>query len=569
MQPGMFDNSCPWPRRLLHIDTLTSYEWQPGNIYGWHQDPKYNALSYTWGRWQLHEDEMPEINAIRVKGTSWSIPRIDPLHFTAERFAAVIADTADPHPSESDPSRVEFLWLDVACIDQTPASRDKAQEIGRQAKIFRGATHVFVWLTTHDRSFYTARASEMEPCIQLMCDPTFHTDVDIRDWTMELTMIVADLLADPWFSSLWTLQETFLSPNAVILPGDAMKSSIDLCLLKFISETLQIIMNALGYDDQTRRADEECGLGAMIDSTGLLVCLERDLMGLLTAAGNRTTRHEEDRVYGIMKVFEFQLGNKAPDVDENYNFSLDELNDQLGAALLAKDPIMSQMYINEGKVEPSKGWRLNRKSIVPSGSKYFYHRKRAQPAVERCVSLSCQRVYGSLWGRFSGLTMPFRLFAWRLLQDWPNAWSYGSATLHLDRSILEESPKDHRATSLSRAAFLAHHTPEVIILLLGLQPEPPKKAEYIRASAVGLLLRPRPSNLITNEPTTGKTWERVGLFIWRIDSERREEEASRTEEPYKILARSLDQVSSKTLVKDLPYLKGGSPDWKYISGLFG
>ena len=248
--------------------------------------------------------------------------------------------------------------------------------------IFRGAEYVFVWLTTHDKSFYISWASEMEPHFQLMCGPTFHTGVDIRDWTMEVTMIVADFLADPWFSSLWALQETFLSPEAVILLGDAMRSSIDLCRLSFISEALKTVKDALGYDDKTREAEEECGLGAMIDRTGLLVCLDQDSMGLLTAAGNRTTRHEEDRVYGIMQVFEFQLGSSAPDVDENYSFSLEELNDQLGMALFAKDPILSQMYINEGKVEPNKGWRL-------TPSKDFYHRKRAQPAVERCVRLSC------------------------------------------------------------------------------------------------------------------------------------------------------------------------------------
>lgn len=565
----MFDNSCPWPRRLLHIDTLTSYEWQPGNIYGGHQDPKYNAISYTWGRWQLHEDEMPGTSAISVKGTSWSIPRIDPLHFTAERFAAVIADTADPHPSESETSRVEFLWLDVACIDQTPGSREKAQEIGRQAKIFQGAAHVFVWLTTHDKSFYTTWASEWASYCELTCGPTFHTEVDIRDWTMEMTMIVADFLADPWFSSLWTLQETFLCPNAAIIPGDAMKSSMDLCSLSGISETLKAIMDVLRHDDRARGADKECGLGAMINRTGLLVCFEKDLMGLLTAAGNRTTRKEEDRVYGIMQVFDFRLGSSAPDVDENYNFSLEELNDQLGAALLAKDPVMSQMYINEGKVEPSKGWRLNRNSIVPSGSKAFYHRKRAQLAVERCIRLTCQRRNGSLWGVFLGATMLFRLFHRRLLQDWPNAWFYGSATLHLDRNILEEFPHNHRTTGYSRAALLARHTPKVTILLLGLQPDPKKKADHYQASAVGLLLRPRPSDLITNEPTTEKIWERVGLFIWRIVSERWEEEACRTKEPHKLFADSLGRGNLKTLVKDLPYLKGKDPDWKYTSGLFG
>ena len=143
--PPTFDeDSCLWPRRLLHIETLRSYERQPGNLYGGHVCPKYNALSYTWGRWQLEENEMPDVKAIGIKQTSWTIPRIDPSHFTAEKFAAVISDCASPHPLERNGVTVEFLWLDVACIDQTPGSREKALEIGRQAKIFRRAETVFV-----------------------------------------------------------------------------------------------------------------------------------------------------------------------------------------------------------------------------------------------------------------------------------------------------------------------------------------------------------------------------------------------------------------------------------------
>ena len=87
---------------------------------------------------------------------------------------------------------------------------------------------------------------------------------------------------------------------------------------------------------------------------------------------------------------------------------------------------------------------------------------------------------------------------------------------------------------------------------------------------MALLLRPRPSNLSAEEPTTGKTWERVGLLIWSIVSARWEEEAIHSDEPYKLLGKSLGGSKTlKTLVKDLPYLKGGSPDWKYTSGLFG
>lgn len=34
---------------------------------------------------------------------------------------------------------IEYVWIDIACIQQTPNSREMAAEVGRQAKIFRGA----------------------------------------------------------------------------------------------------------------------------------------------------------------------------------------------------------------------------------------------------------------------------------------------------------------------------------------------------------------------------------------------------------------------------------------------
>lgn len=133
---------------------------------------------------------MPEIKAIQLKRIFWDIPRIDPVQFTAGNFATVIADTADN-------LRVEFLWLDVACIDQALGSREKAQEIGRQAKILGGATHVFVWLTTRGRSYYIDCLPEIEPQCELMQSPTFYLDVNMRVWVINITMILAELLSDP------------------------------------------------------------------------------------------------------------------------------------------------------------------------------------------------------------------------------------------------------------------------------------------------------------------------------------------------------------------------------------
>ncbi|KAL8791210.1 MAG: hypothetical protein Q9213_000167 [Squamulea squamosa] len=384
---------------------MTTYEWEPGNIYGGHANPTYNALSYIWGRYELRDyHDSPEITAITIHGASWTIPRIRPTHFTKESFEAVIADTANPHPSENAPN-VDFLWLDVACIDQTPGSRDKAREIGRQAKIFKGAAQVSVWLTTHDRSFYRDWASRMEPQFEIMCGPSFHTEANISVWVNTIKGLVDEMIADPWFSSLWTLQETFLSPNASIIPSDAMKREVDLFQTSHFSDMLETFKDALGYNDFIQKIDEQCDLSAVIDKTGLLVCLNKNAMGLLTASGNRTTVHDEDRVYGIMQVFDLQLGNSAPDSDPNQHFSLEELNDQLGAALLTKEPVLSQMHFYGGVVAPGKGWRFDRTSTMPSKTQTFYHRRKVKPKISSRATLSTGMLDASLWGYFSGLTL--------------------------------------------------------------------------------------------------------------------------------------------------------------------
>lgn len=148
-----------WPRRLLHVQSMTSYEWQPGNIYGEHCSPAYNVVSYTWGRFMLGDLVRPDVQSIEVKGIDWKIPRIAPEHFSQEEFRSVIARAAripedDPPKDCNDdgmPSH-SFIWVDVACIDQNfPPWAD--QEIGRQASIFKNAKAAYIWLsrTTCDK----------------------------------------------------------------------------------------------------------------------------------------------------------------------------------------------------------------------------------------------------------------------------------------------------------------------------------------------------------------------------------------------------------------------------------
>lgn len=146
-----------WPRRLLHVPSMTSFEWQPGNYYGTTRAPKYNILSYTWGRYRLDKSdnlrpkELESVRGISIQGVEWDIPPIDPAHFTEREFRLVLDSVA----KSGEPDPVEFVWVDVACIDQRRGSAVGSLEVGRQEVIFKGAQRVYIWLT---RSQFDSKA---------------------------------------------------------------------------------------------------------------------------------------------------------------------------------------------------------------------------------------------------------------------------------------------------------------------------------------------------------------------------------------------------------------------------
>lgn len=131
-----------WPRRLLHVPTLTSYNWQPGNRYGNAVKPAYNILTYTWGRWELADTPVKEgleVESIPVKQVPWNIPRIDPNHFTTAQFLHVIRRQYPIDSMVLEPD-VEFVRVDVACLNQTQGHPTSNSERGRQVGIFSRAT---------------------------------------------------------------------------------------------------------------------------------------------------------------------------------------------------------------------------------------------------------------------------------------------------------------------------------------------------------------------------------------------------------------------------------------------
>ncbi|KAI1742966.1 hypothetical protein F4680DRAFT_410622 [Xylaria scruposa] len=390
-----WDEDCQWPRRLLHVNSLTSHYWAPGNVYGSHKEPRYNAITYTWGRFQLAKEDprYPSTDPLPVKGIKWQryLPRMNPDHFTVKEMIDIIRVASEP---ANGYQAAQFVWLDIACIDQTPDSEDYYREIARQAKIFRGAADVFIWLTTMNTLELEQTLSTL---VNLSRGDQFQSLEDFRSsstvWFSKLDKAILRLTKDPWFTSLWTLQEAFLSPHAIIISRQGVTNYAKECLTNsdttchcilqefikichtlrsrlewaegneiLVAEAQQLNdkLNALGFLDGVY-------LQTQWDFASQLPNTPAGKMGnpfsLLTASRLRTTTNPVDRVYGIMQVFNLQLG-KANKYTEKRQFTLAELTDELSAMLILKYPITSQLIIQHQQSRNSS-WRINSYTRLP------------------------------------------------------------------------------------------------------------------------------------------------------------------------------------------------------------
>jgi hypothetical protein len=355
-----------WPRRLLHLPSMTSLELKDGNRYGDFHEPEYGALSYTWGRY-----EVPSGDRLGVSEISWKIPAINEKHFTVEQFQAAMQKASSPSG---------LVWVDVACIDQEniPVKMD---EIGKQADIFKSAKSVCVWLTSHStdtmRSALETIASFSKQVASLEYKENsftlddigalLHDDCSISRAEQSLSLI----FEDPWFSSLWTLQEAYLSETAVLLSISAgtapyhriYKPTNERDLMTLVGDCEEIKLRLLPYgnaDPMLRRIlrlIERSGLST-VNSVGP----KSPPMMLYSAASYRSTREPLDRVYGIMQVYNLRLGASA---QPDQVFTLTDLEDQLGAALNQMSPIAAQLHVHTQPQEPDKAWRVGQHCFLP------------------------------------------------------------------------------------------------------------------------------------------------------------------------------------------------------------
>lgn len=345
-----------WPLRLLCIEDFTSYEGTgpDKNIYNGHEAPEYNVLSYTWGRWR--QDEGPRLP---VKGINWTVPSVQQSCFTVEDFRRAIKTAAQD---------VNFVWVDVFCIDQDDPTF-RAFEIGRQAGIFQGAQDYYMWLHNLSSRQLDISLRQIIKCERELKDRGIimadEKTLETSRWHEELYEALSTLLSDNWFSSLWTLQEAQLGGVGRLMSRDASVigklGTNKICSLYEVSKRLGSIYDKLVYHGVGQATHSPLrDLYHLIEKSGLVVGM--DSLQLYFAAGNRTTLYPEDRIYGIMQVFNLRLGKVA---EPQRDFTLAELEVQFALALHKNSPLMAQLFRHVQPATEGRAWCVTQSCVRP------------------------------------------------------------------------------------------------------------------------------------------------------------------------------------------------------------
>ncbi|KAF5975494.1 ankyrin het domain-containing protein [Fusarium coicis] len=153
------------------------YEKLPTLVTDLNGQPKYDALSYTWG---------------------------DPLgcyHLTKSRGSSV----STPMSNMS-----EYIWIDQICINQTDIV-EKSSQVQLMGQIYRQCAAVQIWLgdRSHGLMYKSFDITDQQTC----------QFPGIRPISLEKARGTLDLFNRAWFKRSWIIQEALLAPMSNALFG--------------------------------------------------------------------------------------------------------------------------------------------------------------------------------------------------------------------------------------------------------------------------------------------------------------------------------------------------------------
>lgn len=302
------------------------------------ETPRYVVISHTWGRWRI-EDQW-----VTVPGAKWDIPKI--TKFDVTRLPTMLENLRSTTTSLGMP--VEYVWLDLLTIPQRGNQELLNQEIAKQATIFALAAHGFVWLNdveSWDRtealllwisvmivkeiilSTKTETEVNIDPHLSLLAEKAFHP-VELCDAQSlqsrespvsgEISMLQK---SNPWFTSLWTLQEAYLRTDMFLANKDwkllGVSEHHPVTLLDLVSmvyysgdkqESASLLNPQLSYGSPSLE-----GLVKVMAHSGLSDLLSPSRSNILHMASRREcTGRRAEAIMGVLDVTDWFIENPNP-----------------------------------------------------------------------------------------------------------------------------------------------------------------------------------------------------------------------------------------------------------------
>lgn len=243
LEKGPVVEPCPWLQHQTDNDpkNLPYFLWDTENcrtIETSRMDdyPVYTVISHTWGRWA--KDESPA----EMDGVPWKVPQN--WRFEVLELSKIL---------KAIPSKTRYVWFDLLCIPQDFSALG-AREISRQAQIFQGARYAIAWLNDIESLQGLGYAMAFQ-VLHLLQPRSEGPDARLEAVMEQMWQLVSnkasgllgaynrDLLPattasgdvrsllqgtlNPWFTSLWTLQEVVLRPDMWLCAKDFSFATCD------------------------------------------------------------------------------------------------------------------------------------------------------------------------------------------------------------------------------------------------------------------------------------------------------------------------------------------------------
>ena len=265
--------------------------------------PRYSALSYAVG-----QDQKPVRVNLRHGKVLHDYEIAENLHIALMHLRRSNTDI--------------LLWVDALCISQTD-HKERAQQIRCMNQIFSGADNVCIWLGPsegHSKKDQAMRLAKEVLNLQrldaLIADPDLSDDF----WAL------ASLIASPWFSRRWCVQEILMAKSATVHCGYHVLSWSDFVDVVDLLRSRWHLMDETQDEKVRHRVDHvhHTGASALIEASRSVVrrggkgdVIERllDLETLLTTLAIFEVTVAHDAVYAVHALASDQRGSNAIRID--------------------------------------------------------------------------------------------------------------------------------------------------------------------------------------------------------------------------------------------------------------